>query len=147
VTFGIAREPGEPRNRIWSGDREYRECRRGGEVRILLTFLYSGHLDGVRLAWVLEDAEDRIEMRDPLQGGSGNTPTEMNLGFAGLIPEFASIPELPRGSQAVEKLPVTASGPRFGLKTACFGALKPDLKPLEPVYAAMDVPGSSFSTG
>ena len=49
--------------------------------------------------------------------------------------------------QPVEKLPVTASGPRFGFKIAYLGPLKLDLEPLEPVYATINVPGSSFSTG
>jgi hypothetical protein len=48
--------------------------------------------------------------------------------------------------EAVEKLPITACGPRLGLKNACFGPLKPDFEPPEPVYAAMNVPKSSFST-
>jgi hypothetical protein len=55
--------------------------------------------------------------------------------------------QLPLSGQAVEKLPVTTSSPQFGFKNACFGPLKPDLKPLEPVYGAINVPGSSFSTG
>jgi hypothetical protein len=42
----------------------------------------------------------------------------------------------PRRSQAVEKLLVGASDPQLEFKNACFGALKPDLKPLELVYAA-----------
>jgi hypothetical protein len=53
----------------------------------------------------------------------------------------------PRRPQPVEKLSVAAWGPRFRFKNAYFGALKRDLKPLEPVYAAMNVLGSSFSTG
>ena len=52
--------------------------------------------------------------------------------------------ELPTRRQPVEKPPVTASGPRFGFKTACFGPLKLDLEPLEPVCAAINVSGSSF---
>ena len=48
--------------------------------------------------------------------------------------------------QRVEKLPVTASGPRFGFENARFGTLGSNLKPLEPVFAAMNVPGSGFST-
>jgi putative transposase len=48
--------------------------------------------------------------------------------------------------EAVEKLPITACGPQFGLKNACFGPLKPDFESPEPVYVAMNVPESSFST-
>jgi hypothetical protein len=48
---------------------------------------------------------------------------------------------------AVEKLSVTASGTQSGCKNACFGPLKPDLKPLGPACAAINVPGSRFSTG
>ncbi len=37
--------------------------------------------------------------------------------------------ELPRGCQAVEKLPLPASGPRSCVENTRFGALKPDLGP------------------
>ncbi len=47
-------------------------------------------------------------------------------------------------NQPVEKPSITACGSRFGFKNACFEPLKPDLEPPEPVYAAMNVPGSSF---
>jgi hypothetical protein len=33
-----------------------------------------------------------------------------------------------------------------GSKNACFGPLKPDFEPPELVYAAMNMPESSFST-
>lgn len=39
--------------------------------------------------WVLENAEDRIEMYEPLGGSPGDEPTEMNLGLAGVIPQHA----------------------------------------------------------
>ncbi len=62
----------------------------------------------------------------------------------------ASLPlftQLPTRVEPVEKLPVTASDPRFGFKNACFGALKPDLEPLESGSAPINVAGSTFSTG
>ena len=90
MTFGDLRPPGEePKKRVWSGDREYRRCRAGEEIRIALKFGYGGEqINAVTLVWVLEDAEDRIEMREFLQAGRpGSGPTEMNMGFTGLIPE------------------------------------------------------------
>lgn len=92
MTFNDLRPPGEePKGRIWSGDREYKQYRLGEEVRLSISFGYGGgEISGVTLVWVLEDGEDQIEMRESLQAGRpGNAPSEMNMGFNGLIPERA----------------------------------------------------------
>lgn len=88
MTFGIGPPGREQENRVWAGEREYRVCKLGETVGLLLKFVYHGELSAIALVWVLENSDDRIEMTEYPRGLSG-TGGELNIGFGGVVPEHA----------------------------------------------------------
>jgi hypothetical protein len=80
--------PERQRNRVWSGDREYRTCKRGETIGIDLSLYYVGEISAIELVWVLENAQDRIEMWYYAQELTGQHGTNVNIGFGGTIAEY-----------------------------------------------------------